>query len=103
MTIDKESTANEIRERDAAIGKLFTYLDNHHVCLDEYDCFVAVTEDKATLFWCNMLVDGSPERCEHDPRHMDWGEVTAPMDQEYLDAVNEVFGTAFRYEKFAGR
>src|SRR5262249_10902243 len=79
MTINEQPTADEIRERDAAIHEMFTYLDNNHVGLDEYGCFVAVTEDKTTLFWCPMLVDGSPERCEYDPRHMDWGEVTAPM------------------------
>ena len=33
----------------------------------------------------------------------DWYEVTAPQSQEYLNAVNDLFGTDFMLEDFAGR
>ncbi len=49
-----------------------------------------------------MNVDGSPERYEDDPRHMNWIEVSAP-EPEFVDKVNELFGTSFEWEQFSGR
>ena len=91
-----------VEEPSAALRKLLTYLHNTYVRCNEFGCFAAVSEDKATIFTCPMNVDGSPERDEDDPRHMNWNEVTAP-EPEFVDRVNEVFGTSFDAARFAGR
>ncbi len=31
------------------------------------------------------------------------GDITAPESQEFLDVINAVFGTSFKFEEFAGR
>lgn len=80
------------------LAELYTYLDNNYVRFDDFGCLVALTNDRETIFWC-PLYNGDPDR-EGD--HMNWGEVTAP-EPEFVEAVNKVFGTAFRYESFAGR
>ena len=96
-------------ESDASVHRqteyetLKTYLDQHYVRLDGFVGFVAVSPDRQTLFDCNELADGTPELSDIFPGHLNWGEVTAPENQEFLDAVNRVFSTAFRYENFAGR
>jgi hypothetical protein len=43
--------------------------------------------------------DGTPDL---EPPHYNWTLVTAP-EPEFLDEVNKVFGTVFRWENFAGR
>ncbi len=48
-----------------------------------------------------MNADGSPEREVGDP-HINWGEVTAP-EPEFVDQINELYGTSFEHSKFAGR
>lgn len=87
---------------DADLETLDTYLDHNHVKLDGY-CFVALSPDRQTLFSCPELADGTPEPSDSLQGHLNWGEVTAPENQEFLDAVNLVFGTAFCYDDFAGR
>ena len=69
------------------------------VAMKEYGCFVKV-EDGA-LFYVPMLIDGTPDLDEEG--EPDWCEVTAPENQDYLDAINAIYGTTFRYEGFAGR
>jgi hypothetical protein len=78
--------------------ELYTYLDNTYVLFEDFGCLVALSDDREAIFWC-VLYHGEPDR-EGD--HMNWGEVTAP-EPEFVDKVNKVFGTAFRYENFAGR
>ena len=93
---------HNVEEPSAALGRLLTYLDNTYVTFRDFGCFAAVSDDKATIFTCPMNVDGSPERDEDDPRHMNWNEVTAP-EPEFVGKVNEVFGTSFDAARFAGR
>lgn len=91
-----------VEQRSAALGKMLTHFDNTYVAFMDFGCFAAVSEDKAALFTCPMNVDGSPERYEDDPRHMNWTQVSAP-EPEFVDKVNEVFGTSFEWERFPGR
>ncbi len=78
---------------------LLDYLDRNWVSLEAFGCFVALYPDRTAIFWCLMMAGGSPER---DGDHMNWGQVTAP-EPEFVEKVNELFGTSFRYENFAGR
>ena len=78
--------------------ELFTYLDNHHMRFDDWGVLVALSEDREAIFFCPLYND-VPER---DGAHFNWGQVTAP-EPEFLDKVNRIFGTSFRYEDFAGR
>jgi hypothetical protein len=90
-------------ECDSAISALYAYLDNNHVKLVGYGSFIALSPDRQTLFGCPELRDGMPEPNDTLPGHLNWGEVTAPEDQGFLDAVNRILGTSFRLEDFAGR
>lgn len=81
----------------------YTHLDTTAVHMEEWRCYVALSEDKSTIFICQMNRDGSPEKSTDNPGHLDWTQVTAPEDQGFLDDVNLLFGTDFRYENFAGR
>lgn len=92
-----------IKELPAQLEQLLTYLDLNYVRLVGYAGFVALSPDRKILFDCPELLDGGPEPSDIMPGHLNWGEVTAPEDQEFLDAVNRVFGTSFRIENFAGR
>ena len=56
--------------------------------------------DNGTLMSVAMLRDGSFETWDGD---LDWGEVTAPQDQKFLDAINKAFKTKFNMDDFAGR
>jgi hypothetical protein len=87
---------------NTALSVMLAHLDKNHIRLEEHGCFVALSQDKDTIFWCPMNADGSAERDEDDPKHMNWGEVTAP-DTEFLRAVNSKFGTSFKLADFAGR
>jgi hypothetical protein len=53
-----------------------------------------------TLMSVAMLRDGGFETWDGD---LDWGEVTAPQDQKFLDDVNKAFKTKFKMDDFAGR
>tara|TARA_B110000444_G_C18845622_1_gene601748 strand:- start:2613 stop:3536 length:924 start_codon:yes stop_codon:yes gene_type:complete len=56
--------------------------------------------DNGTLMSVAMLRDGSFETFDGD---LDWGEVTAPEDQKFLDDINKKFKTKFKLTDFAGR
>ena len=56
--------------------------------------------DNGTLMSVAMLRDGSFETFDGD---LDWGEVTAPEDQKFLDDINKKFKTKFKLDDFAGR
>jgi hypothetical protein len=90
-------------QKAAALDSLLTYLDKNYVKLAGYDGFVAISPDRLTLFDCTELIDGTPERSDIFPGHLNFGEVTAPEDQAFLDSVNRIFGTAFNWNDFAGR
>lgn len=81
---------------------LFSYLDRNCALIEAFSCFAAVSEDQKAVFYCPTMIDGTPERCEDDPRHLNWIEVTAP-EPGFVEIVNDVFDTSFRYENFAGR
>ena len=83
-----------------ALDGLLTHLDNSHIRLPAFGCFVALSPDRRTIFWCPMLGDGTPER--DDQQQMNWGEVTAP-EPGFVDKINELYGTSFKAEAFAGR
>ena len=77
---------------------LYTYLDTNYVLFDDWGCLVALSDDRDEIFLC-PLYDNGPDR---DGDHLNWGLVTAP-EPGFLDKVNKVFGTTFRFENFAGR
>jgi hypothetical protein len=56
--------------------------------------------DNGTLMSVAMLRDGSFETFDGD---LDWGEVTAPENQKFLDDINKKFKTKFKLDDFAGR
>ena len=93
---------NKLAEPDANLLKLLTYLDSSHVPAEEFGCFVALSEDKATIFTCPMNADGSPDRDSDNPLHMNWTEVSAP-EPDFVKKINQMFGTSFRWDRFAGR
>ncbi|WP_254509549.1 hypothetical protein [Anatilimnocola floriformis] len=76
-------------------------LDEFAVPFEQLGCFAAISTDRTTLFWCPMLLDGTPE-VDDTSSHSNWGEVTAPTAQ-FLRAANKAFGTKFRMREFAGR
>ena len=66
------------------------------VRLDAYGCYVWLSD--------GALFDA--EINDFIKYGQDWEvavEITAPENQDFLDAVNEVLGSDFRYEQFAGR
>jgi hypothetical protein len=92
-----------IREAEAPLDPLFAYLDANSIMLEEFGCFVSLSEDSTTIYWCPALADGLPEPADYfDARHMNWGEVTAPVPG-FLEKVNSLFGTSFHPAQFAGR
>jgi hypothetical protein len=46
-----------------------------------------------------MLTNGARELADHGG--MDWGEVTA-LEPEFIDEINQMFGMAFVWDRFAG-
>jgi hypothetical protein len=74
-------------------------LDSRMVAVEEFGCFVSIFD--GTPFCCPMDTDGTPD--VYDDGFNNWGELTAPEDQKFLDVVNKHFGTAFRLDQFAGR
>ena len=92
-----------IKEAEAPLDPLFAYLDANSIKLEEFGCFVSLSEDSRTIYWCPAFADGRPEPADYfDARHMNWGEVTAPVPG-FLDKVNALYGTAFQPDQFAGR
>lgn len=76
------------------------YLNQHAVSLPEFGCFVALHEDRDAIFWCPMTAEDTMEL--DDDGDPNWGLVTAP-EPGFVEAVNQLFGTAFAWEHFAGR
>jgi hypothetical protein len=56
--------------------------------------------DSGHLMSVAMNRDGSLETFDGD---LDWGEVTAPENQKFLDDINKKFKTKFKLDDFAGR
>jgi hypothetical protein len=93
---------HHVEEPTAERSRMFAHLDQTYVLLDAFGCVVALSEDRSTIFTCAVNADSSPEReSDHSP-NFSWVEVTAP-EPEFLEMVNRVFRTSFRYEDFAGR
>lgn len=80
--------------------EMLTHLDLAHVVLKEFGCFVALSQDRETIFICPMNADGTTIRDKLS--HMNWTEVTASTP-EFVAKVNAVFGTSFDWNDFAGR
>jgi hypothetical protein len=74
-------------------------LDARAITFEEFGVFVAISDDRTTLFFCPMTIDGKPEM---EGSHFNWSEVTAP-DEDFLAAANNVFGTDFKLSTFSGR
>jgi hypothetical protein len=92
---------NEVASTSVELNHLLDHLDRTCIPLEEFGCFIALSEDQADIFTCPMLADGSPEPAD-DVRHLNWAEVTAP-NSEFVERVNALFGTAFDWRRFAGR
>ena len=56
--------------------------------------------DNGYLMSVAMNRDGSLETFGGE---LDWGEVTAPESQKFLDDINKKFKTKFKMDDFAGR
>jgi hypothetical protein len=63
--------------------------------IQEYGCWVKVEGKK--LFCLRAEANGEPEMFNGEEY---WGEIIAPENQQFLDAVNAVLGTNFRYKQF---
>jgi hypothetical protein len=96
------SYGERVAADEGSLHHLLCHLDRAHIVLEEFGCFVALCQDRTSIFWCPMNADGTAERDRDNPPHMNWSEVTAP-DHEFLDKVNAVFGTSFDCQKFSGR
>lgn len=97
--LEKRLEAKEKVDTDLEWIQTVTKLNSNMVALKEFGCFVSVLD--GTLFACPMNLDSSPD--VFDDGRINWGEVTAPETQDFLDAVNRRFGTTFRLDQFAGR
>lgn len=76
------------------------------IALPDFGCYVRVID--GTLFDCAMPADVKETGGEVAVNGWladedNWGEVSAPGSQEFLDAVNREFGTSFRMDQFPGR
>jgi hypothetical protein len=89
-------------DKEAKLHEMLTHLDRTHVVLEQFGCFVALSQDRETLFACPMNTDGTADRDADDPLHMNWAEVTAP-EPEFVKKANSVFGTSFDPNTFSGR
>jgi len=96
------TSESHLGEQDAELSQMLAYLDKTGVLLDDFGCYVALSQDKSAIFTCPSLVDGSPERDVDDASHMNWSEVTAP-ESDFVKRVNKAFGTAFVWDEFPGR
>jgi len=60
--------------------------------------------DDGALIGCEInTFDALGRDINEAERQLAGGEITAPQSQEFLDSINEVFGTSFKFEEFAGR
>ncbi len=63
--------------------------------LDAFRCFVRIEDEK--LFKCQIMPDGDADQSFG---LLNWVEVGLAVDQAFLDAVNQSFGTNFTQEDF---
>ena len=63
--------------------------------LEKFNCIVAVQDGK--LCRCKVDKDGYPEFWAGS---LSLEEIRGPVEQRFLDAVNEALGTSFRLEEF---
>ena len=78
--------------------ELFTYLDPTICVSTTGGCSSQSAKDRKAIFFCPLYNDGP----ECDGGHFNWSQVTAP-EPEFVDKVNRIFGSFFRYEGLAGR
>lgn len=71
-----------------------------YVILDKFGCAVRIAGESLSLQTCPLVVEGG---LENGGAEECWSEVSAPDSQEFLDAVNKVFGTNFTMADFPGR
>lgn len=67
---------------------LFEKCEKVKVPIESAGSYVAVID--GCLFCRPMLIDGGNDKDE-------WHEVSEPASQDFLDEVNEIFGTDFKY------
>ena len=101
-TVQNGSSMPTATRNETDLDEMLTHLDSTHIVLEGFGYFVALSQDRTTIFACPMNADGSPERDIDDKPHLNWIEVTAP-EPEFVEAVNAVFGTSFDWNRFAGR
>lgn len=65
--------------------------------LDSHKCFVSLQEGK--LCRCEVLADGGVDMTFGQ---LNWTEVKAPVDRDFLDAANQALGTSFTTKDFEG-
>jgi hypothetical protein len=92
--MDKKDIENAYKLEEAKKGKM--------VVLDKYGAAFMVLSGgkKDVLLSVPMNRDGSLETYDGE---LDWGEVTAPTSQKFLDDINKTFKTKFKMDDFAGR
>lgn len=100
--------------------KLEVHAEEHHKLhpdvYEALDCAFCKFENgsgpakKLEAFGCYVWLEGQTLFCselgefeEYGKEANSTGEVTAPEGQAFLDAVNELLDTAFKFEHFAGR
>lgn len=66
--------------------------------LDAFGCFVMTENGK--LFRCAILPDGGVDQTFGQ---LNWAEVKAPVDENFLKTANEALGTHFSLKDFEGR
>lgn len=76
--------------------------------LDEFGCYVMALFDSGrghpTDAFAPIVIFHMPtERDNASLPDDEWVEVSAPESQEFLDAVNEFYGTFFEMSDFPGR
>lgn len=96
------NTQHTLEEIPAELDRVLDYLDKTAVRVEEFGCFVALSEDQSMIFTCPINVNDFPQRDPDYPSHMNWNEVT-PSETKFLDQVNALFGTSFQCKSLSGR
>ena len=89
----KDASKNESTEAPIEEGK-----SSKVVPVEKYGA--AFTIMNGALMSVAMNRDGSLEAYDGE---LDWGDVTAPENQKFLDVMNKIFKTKFKMDDFAGR
>ena len=88
-------------DNETKLDEMLTHLDTTYVVLKEFGCFVALSMDRATIFYCPMKTDDTADRDTDNPIHMNWAEVTAP-EPDFVEKINSVFARHSTGNKFGG-